>query len=226
LRVAESWLHASSTLRTSENYRYAKFARFGARLASTQRPPSVRPHMPCQLRVECNVAAQEPTLCATHGFPLSRERRSGRTPSVAEIRKHNAQARVSACKSRTSICSEYCGAVASFPVSTCLVSSFSIDRQQAKNISTKAKGLTLYPTTTTPYDLAPDRALGLHPHTMLICVVLCEINRQRIIQPPSISMVWPVMKEDASEARKATRLPISSGLPRRLMDCCSRTQRL
>jgi hypothetical protein len=49
---------------------------------------------------------------------------------------------------------------------------------------------------------------------------------QRIIQPPSISMVWPVMKEDASEARKAMRLPISSGVPRRLMDCCSSTQQL
>jgi hypothetical protein len=51
-------------------------------------------------------------------------------------------------------------------------------------------------------------------------------RHQRIIQPPSISMVWPVMKEDASEARKATRLPMSSGVPRRLMDCCSSTQRL
>ena len=38
-------------------------------------------------------------------------------------------------------------------------------------------------------------------------------------------MVWPVMKEEASLARKATRLPTSSGVPRRLRDCCSRMRR-
>ena len=42
-----------------------------------------------------------------------------------------------------------------------------------------------------------------------------EAFHQCIIQPPSISIIWPVMKEEASLARKVIRLPMSSAVPRR-----------
>src|SRR5215203_5692166 len=75
--------------------------------------------------------------------------------------------------------------------------------------------------------IAPTRGAFRSPSRLQSTGVYYEyFNYQRIIQPPSISTVWPVMKEEASEERKATRLPMSSGVPRRLMDCCSRTQRL
>src|SRR5262249_34074720 len=46
---------------------------------------------------------------------------------------------------------------------------------------------------------------------------------QCITRPPSIAIICPVMNEAASPARKTTRLPMSSGVPRRLILCCSST---
>ena len=49
---------------------------------------------------------------------------------------------------------------------------------------------------------------------------------QCITQPPSIPIIWPVMNEEASEARNVTRLPMSSGVPRRFSACRSRMRRV
>lgn len=40
-----------------------------------------------------------------------------------------------------------------------------------------------------------------------------DARHQCIVHPPSIRMVWPVMNEEPSPARKTARLPMSSGLP-------------